>query len=175
MSLYVGIDNGVTGAIAGIMEDGAASFFFPTPVFKEQDYIKEARTISRIDTPALLGLLPAAIGCAADQVRVVMERPMVNPGRFVQSGIALRAHEATLIVREKLGYVLVKVIDSREWQKELLPAISASVPKAARGKLLKTMSKDMGKRLFPACAATIDKQGDADALLIAEYARRKKL
>jgi len=56
-------------------------------------------------------------------------------------------------------------IDSKEWQKVLLP-------KGIKGSdELKKASLDIGKRMFP----TLKIKKDADGLLIAEYLRRKYL
>jgi hypothetical protein len=56
-------------------------------------------------------------------------------------------------------------IDSKEWQKSLLP-------KGLKGsEELKKASLDVGKRLFP----SLDIKKDADGLLIAEYLRRKNV
>lgn len=160
--IYVGCDNGVTGTIAIL--DGDASTFIETPVFECLGYQKsKARHIHRIDTVALEKLLaPLNPMCT----RVVIERPMINAMRFQASISAARSIEATLIVLErlKLGY---EYIDSGAWQKALLPAGLKGAP------VLKKASKEIGIRMFPAHEETIRKHGDADALLIAEWARRR--
>jgi hypothetical protein len=58
-------------------------------------------------------------------------------------------------------------MDSGAWQKVLLPAGVKGAPK------LKKASKDVGLRMFPMHAEIINEHGDADALLIAEWARRR--
>jgi hypothetical protein len=58
-------------------------------------------------------------------------------------------------------------IDSKEWQKEMLP-------KGVKGSdELKKLSLDIGNRLFPQFRDF--KHPDRDSLLICEYARRKNL
>ena len=85
---------------------------------------------------------------------------------FQASISAARAIEATLIVLEELG-LGYEYLDSGAWQKALLPAgIKGAVN-------LKKASKDVGLRMFPMHADTIKKHGDADAILIAEWARRR--
>jgi hypothetical protein len=60
-------------------------------------------------------------------------------------------------------------IDSRAWQKELLPAgIKGSAEQ-------KEASKEVGLRLYPEHAELINKHKDADALLIATYMRRANM
>jgi hypothetical protein len=89
---------------------------------------------------------------------------MVNPQRFKASTSALRALEATIIVLEELRLPF-QYIDSKEWQKEMLP-------KGIKGSSeLKKASLDIGNRLFPQFKDV--KHGDRDGLLMAEYCRRK--
>lgn len=154
---YVGIDNGVSGNI-GILHSVAKPRYYHTPIKKELNYTKTKKWLNRIDIEKLGDLLDLA-----EETIVFIERPMVNPGRFQASVSALRALEATLIVLEqlKLSY---QYIDSKEWQKELLPS-------GLRGDELKKASLQVGERLFP----KINFKGfnDADGLLIAEYCRRQ--
>lgn len=160
--IYIGIDNGVTGTIAVLGED--ASAFIETPVFSCLNYQKsKARNVSRIDTAGLQQWLSAYDPAS---VRVAIERPMINITRFQASVSAARALEATLIVLERLrfGY---EYLDSKMWQKELLPAGIKGAPN------LKKASKEVGLRLFPIHSDLIKKHGDADALLIAEWLRRR--
>lgn len=159
---YIGIDNGVTGSI-GIL-DGDTSIFIETPVFKTLGYQKsKVRHINRIDVPALTKILSQY---DPRTTRVLIERPMINVTRFQASISAARSLEATLIVLESLcfGY---EYVDSGHWQKVLLPAGVKGAPK------LKKASKDVGLRMFPMHAEIINEHGDADALLIAEWARRR--
>ena len=101
-------------------------------------------------------------------VKVFLERPMVNPGRFQATASALRAMEATLIVLEMFKLPL-QYVDSKQWQKALLPS---GIKGPAE---LKKASMDIGCRMFPHLSEIIKKQGDADGLLIAEWARRSQL
>ena len=156
--VYIGIDNGVTGSIGIISDSG--SELIPTPVKMEQSYTKAKQNISRIDYLKLFDLL-----CNYNSVptMILIERPMVNPTRFKASASALRALEATLIAVESLG-LAYSYIDSKEWQKVLLPSGSSD---------LKKDSMDIACRLFPSHSTSIKKHKDGDGLLIAEYCRRK--
>ena len=79
---------------------------------------------------------------------------------------AMRCFEAELTALEMSG-IRFMFIDSKEWQKELLPkGISGSEE-------LKKASLDIGNRLFPQFKGV--KHKDRDGILIAEYARRKNL
>jgi hypothetical protein len=87
---------------------------------------------------------------------------MINSTRFNASLSAVRALEATLIALEQFQF-RYEYIDSKEWQKLLLP-------KNIKGSdELKKASLDIGKRMFP----DLDIKKDADGLLIAEYMRLK--
>lgn len=158
---YIGIDNGTTGTI-GIL-DGDTSVLVETPVFQTLGYQKsKVRHIHRIDVPALKKLLKQY---DPFMTRVAIERPMINVTRFQASISAARSLEATLIVLESLrfGY---EYIDSGHWQKALLPVGVKGAPN------LKKASKEVGLRMFPMHAEIIKKHGDADGILIAEWARR---
>lgn len=158
---FIGIDNGVTGSIGIVGRVDGFINFSKKKKKKEQDYTKAKKNITRIDSVELIEMLSPFknMNCL-----VLMERPMVNPTRFVATTSALRAWEATLVVLEslKLPYL---IIDSKEWQKELLP-------KGVKGSdELKNASKDIGNRLFPDTRES--KHSDRDGILIAEYGRRK--
>ena len=155
MKAYIGIDNGVSGTIA-ILTDNE-TIFVKTPVKKEQDYTKAKKIITRVDVSALKELLKPF----ANYAFILLERPLVNPNRFAATASALRCHEAELTVIEMLGIPL-QFIDSKEWQKALLPKGCDDTKKA---------SLDIGNRLFPQFREF--KHPDRDALLIAEYAKRR--
>lgn len=158
MKTYIGIDNGVTGTIT-IIGDGKV-IHFPMPVKSEQSYTKAKQNITRIDYRGLREVL-LRNGCTASGAFCLLERPMVNPGRFKATVSAIRALEATLIVLEQLS-ISFQYIDSKQWQKALLPQ---GLDKGD----LKKAAIDVARRLFPEI-----KTKDADSLLIAEYARRMR-
>jgi hypothetical protein len=161
---WVGIDNGVSGSIAIIKPDGTV-FFEKVPVKTEQSYTKAKQNISRIKVLELAEILKINIP-EGGIVRVVIERPMVNVTRFKASASGLRALEATLIVVDDMLHFPYSYIDSRIWQKVLLPS-------GVNGEDLKKASLDIGNRLFPQFRDM--KHPDRDGLLIAEYARRMNL
>jgi len=155
---FIGIDNGVSGSVAILDSAGAVKDFFPTPVFRDLNYTKTKAWVNRVNTM----LLSEFLYSYREDCTTAIERPMVNPGRFKATVSALRALEATLIVLEgnKIPY---RFIDSKEWQKEMLPA-------GLEGPELKEASTMVCKRIFP--GVEVKKPGDGDSLLIAEYLRR---
>ena len=164
-SLYIGLDNGVSSQGVGLIYSDGRVLYPKVPTIFQQDYTKAKKNVTRIDGPKLLHLLGKTLENLSPQEAIAtVERPMVNPKRFGATASALRCHEATLIVLESLG-IPYQFIDSKEWQREMLP-------KGLKGPdLLKKASYDIGKRLFP---QLVDKQKDADSLLIAEYVRRRE-
>jgi hypothetical protein len=161
--VFIGFDNGVTNNGVGAINDKGEARLYKLPIKKELSYTKEAKHISRIDFPGLLALFGEILGDFNDhRVKVGLERPMVNSARFNATLSAIRALEATLIALEESQFPY-EYIDSKEWQKILLP-------KGLKGsEELKKASLDVGKRMFPELAL----KKDADGLLIAEFLRRK--
>jgi hypothetical protein len=159
---YIGVDNGVSGTIGIVSNDeDFKPIFISTVVFSQQNYTKKKANINRIDTVALHDLLSQY----TDNSFILLERPMVNPGRFKATISAIRALEATLIVIEQLN-IPFQYVDSKQWQKVMLPS-------GLKGAELKSASMDIGCRLFPQFAEQIKKHKDADGLLMAEFARRE--
>ena len=155
MKLFIGIDNGVTGSL-GLVSDQSA-IVFKTPVRKVLNYTKKKAFLNRLDGIRLNDMLRPYVDsfdCFA-----LIERPMVNPVRWAASVSAIRCMEATLIVIESLK-IPYAYIDSKEWQKALLPA-------GLEKKELKLAALDVAARLYP--ALKLD-DTDADGLLIAHYA-----
>lgn len=167
--IYIGIDNGTSGSI-GVLGPGINLFFEPATK-KEQDYTKKKQEITRIDHPEFKKQLAYIKQFAIDarlEVMIFIERPRVNPQQFKTSGRALRCLESQLIAFEALELPW-EIVDSKKWQKELLPSGTVGAPK------LKKASLDVGSRLFPKFKDEFKKQKDADGMLIAEWARRGNL
>lgn len=164
--IYVGIDNGITGSISFIKDTGECLDFVLTESIHEQSYTKTKKNIGRLNYKWFYKLIYSY--SIEDELRIFMERPMINPSRFDATMSAVRCLEAMLICIEDLQLHRAYV-DSREWQKSLLPSgIKGSDEQ-------KKASKDIGCRLFPQHSELITKHKDADGLLIAEWARRNKL
>ena len=160
IKVWMGIDNGVSGSIGIITSDSEVNFIH-TPIKKCLNYTKEKKFLNRIDFTSLVDILADYSAC---EIHAIIERPLVNPMMFNASASALRAYEATVIALEE-SEISYEVIDSKEWQKELLPH-------GLHKEELKIASLDVAKRLFP----KLDFKGfkDGDGILIAEYCRRIK-
>lgn len=155
------IDNGVTGSIGWVSDDGLSGFEL-TPVIKTQNYTKKKDQISRVDVGRMRGLLASLFLTYEGNVEAVLERPLVNPQMFKATISAVRCMEATMTVLESLeiGY---SFCDSRDWQKHMLPEGVKGTPE------LKKASMDKGIQLYPQFADLIRKHKDADGILGARY------
>ncbi len=160
----IGIDNGITGSICIMDENDTIIKLIKMPTKKELSYTKTKQYITRVDIQKLLLSLPIE---APDVYNfAILERPMVNPGRFKASLSAIRALEATLIALEmrKIGF---EYQDSKAWQKYFLPH-------GLKGKDLKHASKEIAIRMYPEQKEIIEKIGDGDAIFIALYRNKKE-
>lgn len=162
MKYAIGLDNGITGTI-GIITNNT-SIFVKTPIIEQYDYTKRVQKIHRLDCEDVIEILKKYV-LEPDQAHCIVERPFVNPRMFNATLSAVRCCEATLIILESLK-IPYSFIDSKEWQKILLP-------KAVKKGETKKASLLVGKRLFPQHSDFINEHKDADGILIAEYCRRK--
>jgi len=162
--VFIGIDNGI-GTI-GIIEQSktwTSAKNIKTPIKKELNYTKAKQNISRLKYDEFKRLLERYIENNYT-VKIGLERPMVNPGRFKATVVAVRILEAMLIAIEELNLPF-EYIDSRQWQKVLLPhGVKGSAE-------LKKAGIQIAGRLFPRLKLSF--RPDADGILIAEYLRRK--
>jgi len=164
---FIGIDNGVSGTVAIVYlnDEGRLPIVIKTPIQHCLNYTKTKQWINRIDTIVLTQWIMfngiSYRGSMQMIPQVMIERPMVNPGRFKATTSALRALEATMIVLEHLQ-LPYEFVDSKEWQKALLP-------KGLEKEELKEAAVEVAKRLFP----NIDTKKDADGLMIAYYCKLK--
>lgn len=156
--LFIGIDNGVSGSIG--WTDGIVNGQIKTPVFKQQNYTKVKGNISRIDHCFLMNWLKD-LTKDYSAIFIVIERPMVNPGRFKATISAIRALESAQLILELLS-LPYQFVDSKEWQKDMLQKGIKGGPE------LKKAGIQVAGRLFP----NIVCKPDADGILMAEWARR---
>ncbi len=166
--MIISLDNGVTGYLTIMKNNGEVIYFDKVPSFKTLSYTKMKQYITRINVIELKSILEKAINENKEDtpIKVCMERPMINPVRFKSSVSAIRALEAEIIACELVN-LPIYFIDSKEWQKVMLPAgLNKNETKKA--------SDEVAKRIFPQFSGKI-KNGTGDSLLMAEYFRKKKL
>lgn len=154
----MGIDNGVTGSIT-VLYAGGGFTHVKMPTIKQRNYTKKVGYLERVNFSKLLHFL-TNLNTSNEVVIAAMERPMVNPKRFLASTSALRCLEATQIALECAGIPFC-FIDSKNWQGEFLP-------KGIKGSdELKKASDTLANQKYPGCNF---KNGDGDSIHIAEYA-----
>lgn len=164
---YIAIDNGVTGAVAVNSSDYVD--FFKTPTVDDIQYTKKPQGVTRLDGGTLYRALAKAAKCSY-RVYILIERPLVNPRRFIPSMSAVRCLEATLVVlgmlNDKYGNIYYRYIDSREWQGAMIPRVT--------GDALKTASTKLAIERFPDWHMQLMRQdGDAPCMLLYMLERTK--
>jgi hypothetical protein len=183
MKLWIAIDNGTSGSIAVLDPEGNLVYHSVVPTKECLNYTKEKAWITRIDFSGMRDILyPFTVG---HNLSCYVERPAINPHMFRTSICASRSLESTEILLELLK-IPYQFVDSREWQREMLPkgllnkvAETKKIKnekerkkvRKERKKELKLASDQIVKRLFP--EVILKTTGDGDSILIAEYARRK--
>lgn len=165
MKLWIGIDNGATGSIGAIGEDGTYHLV-PVPVREELNYTKTKQFITRIDHHELRNHLSYLLHLFSANGKTVVgvERPFTQ--QFLTAAVrnALRSYEATVVSLEILG-LPYHTVDSKAWQKLYLPA---GLKGSAQ---LKKASLTRGRQWYPAIED--EKLKDFDGLLIARYMKEK--
>lgn len=165
--LYVCQDNGTTGRIAVVDFHGFVRHFWEVPTRETLAYTKKMGKVTRVDWQALRDIYES-LKSESVHLRIFIERPCT--GITVKTSVlAGRAFEATLIALELAGLQPTRIVDSGEWQSKMLPiGVAPGDTKFA--------SREIGCRLFPQHAQMImrTKSVDADALLMAECARKER-
>lgn len=166
--IIVGIDPGITGAVAVISTGGGFPHLYDTPVELQQkaggknktEYLPTQmaellrNSFKMFDGPKL---------CAAD-VHVFIEQVSAMPGQGVTSMFGFGKGFGLwlgIVAALQMPYTLVT---PQRWKKEIMVGIKDK--DAARGR---------AQQLFPRVADQLGRKKDigrADALLIAEYGRR---
>lgn len=152
----IGIDNGVSGAVTILSQSEEILLHIKTPVKNCLNYTKTKAFVNRVDVPKM----KEALLQAGENTMCYIERPMINPTRFKASVSAIRCLEATEVLLEELQ-IPYQFIDSREWQKELLPSKLVGIE-------LKKAADSVAHRLYPKAKIV-----NSDSLLIALYGTRK--
>jgi len=136
--------------------------FFKTPIFRQRDYTKRCKYLNRLHLDKFKSIVMSSL--AFDECIFGLERPMVNPGRWIGSLSAIRCWEATLTGLDSMhvSWDHVHFIDSKEWQSHLLPGVEGTDN-------LKLASKELGIACYPQYEKLITKHGDADGILIAKW------
>lgn len=183
VKLVFGLDNGATGTVCSIIPQMKYLNFIQTPSIISVDYPKDIQYINRVDIDNLTKWMKKSIKKAEKFYKqpiksiVIMQRPMVNPQRFKQSGNALRAFEATIIMLENLKIEYI-IIDSKKWQhyffgkNTLMLDLKAQSMKKGLQILNNYKIRAKDKKIM---SDVIKKHGDADGMLICQFAVEKMI
>ena len=154
---FIGIDNGASGAISLIREDGTVDMIDMPVIAGEYDINKLIEIFDKLDK--------------ADSF-VVIERPITIPGQGAKSGLTVGIRFGTISTVIFLKGFSYEIIHPKKWQKEF--CISGET---------KIMAFNIAKRLFPNYVNDMFRinrkknevilDGRVDALMMAEYGRRK--
>jgi hypothetical protein len=167
--LFVGIDNGISGAMAAISEQGEIAHLAPLPV----------RTIGRatfLDCPAFRDQLTKLTSGYRPHILVEMAQ-MFSPGKKALASTWCCYGSLVAILD---GYPW-EPINPQTWQREMFAGHAREVDQKADGKQKKkTASIVVAQRLFPGAKlvrtekSKVPDSNLADALLIAAYCQRKR-
>lgn len=192
MTYILGIDNGITGSIALMDQNGKVIYHAPVPVYKERKWTKPKKQklktktkivydeITVIDIDALQRMLVTFTSQTSD-IHAFVERPAISYAAAWSMKTSISAAMSWAYVI----YVLKKLqiprtdLDSKEWQHQLIPEASGEKNKeymktlkaGERNKLLKEAAYDLAKTLYPKLNSK-DK-GAGDSICICEYGRLK--
>jgi hypothetical protein len=167
--LYVGIDNGVTGAMAALDAEGRIVHLAPLPV-------KTVGRMTTLDTSEFRAQLTKITNGYRPHI-LVEAAQMFSPGK--------KALTSTWCCYGSLMALLDgypwEPINPQTWQREMFAGHVREVDQKEDGKQRKkTASIIVAQRLFPGAKLTRSEKSKvldsnlADALLIASYARRKR-
>jgi len=155
--LVIGIDPGISGAIAAVTPSGKLEWVQDMPI---RDAGKKARKANEIDGVALARMLRVQL---VDVSEVWIEEVSAMPGQGVSSMFGLGDSRGCIRgVCEALG-LSVQRVHPRTWKK----SYSLDSDKDA--------SRALAVRLYPGCEALARKKdhGRAEAILLAAYGARQ--
>lgn len=163
MSLYVGIDNGVSGGICAVSPNSLIVAWTPMPV-------KKSRSANEVDIRALHHWLTDATGDDLTRAVYVLEEPGGSKSAKAAKSMAGSFHAIRGFLETKgLRY---ERITPQSWQKNLLPGCKSGETKQRA--LAKAAELWPAETFIPERCRTPN-DGVIDAALIAEYGRRHTL
>ena len=163
MTSYIGIDPGLGGAAAQVYPDGGEPSVEDTPTVE----VARGKGKSRIYVETLMvELIGHYEHISGGHVRALIERQGARPGEGVRSTFSSGYGYGLWIGILSALEIPWFQVEPRAWKKEMQATDD------------KNASRRRAMELFPAMASALSRvkdHGRAEALLIAEYARRKGL
>ena len=160
MKTIIAIDPGKKGALASMNPRGEIVEIIDMPIIaKEVDYAEVEKFIK-----SKLG-----------SILIVIEKQQAYPGQGSVSIFNFAKHYGYLLGLIVASRLPIEIIHPKTWQKEFSLIFTKKHNLTKKQKKEKSILK--ARELFPDIAnqLLISKDGRADACLLAEYARRKKL
>jgi hypothetical protein len=157
---FVGIDPGKNGAVGVVDKDGRFVAVHDCPDTDDGfvTIINEYRKPPTGDNIIFIRM------CTLEKIQAMPKQGVTSCVNFGKNKGVWRGILAALAIPRQF-------VTSREWQK-----VKGPMPKAKSKKDKKQQSRQVAKELWPECPVTLVKHSDrAEALLIAEYGRRKFL
>lgn len=161
MTLYVGVDPGVSGGFAVLSDEGVALATLSMPDGEAGIMLGIKTSLTRAVERA--GLSASERLCIGVQTRVTMERVHASPQMGVSSAFTFGRNKGAVLGILAAFDIPVDEVTPTVWQK----AMGVIYPKGEKRD--KNVSKRRAAQLFPSLTIT---HAIADALLIAEYGRR---
>ncbi len=166
MRKYIGIDIGKSGAYYVMGEDGSEIDRGPIPMIKKEvDYHKLS---------AILQTYEMFNGM------VVFEKLGVIFGSSKKTAFSMGYQAGALEMCCIANHLRHTMVPAKKWQEEMFQGVTKIFKKGTKGPLnTKAMALVVAKRLFPTTnllmteRSSVPHDGLVDALLMAEYARRK--
>lgn len=167
MKTYIGIDNGVSGGIVAIMQDGGLVTKFETPIKRG----KNANEVDIYGVKRCFEIIYRAIeliGHDRKLVVVVLEEPGGSKSAKAATSMAGSFH-AFRGMFETLGIRWERITPAR-WQKQMLPGCKTGETKPRALARVSELWPGESWMASPRCKKA--SEGMVDAALIAEYGRR---
>lgn len=163
MKLYIGIDNGLDGAICGVREDGSIAFKSCMPVIKKG----KGREVCQVSIQQMI---------PTDATVLLEEASKHSPGVLALCSTWFTF--GCIVTVLKLNSIKHLIERPQKWQKEFW-----AKSKMAKGQKFDTKAAALraanqiwpGEDFTKSERSTKAHDGIVDALLMAEYARRKNL
>jgi hypothetical protein len=160
-TLSIGIDNGISGALAAVSPHSQIVSVLPMP-------IQKARKGNEIDVQAVWNWLD---GLGRNKITVTIEEPGGSKSAKAATSMAGSFHALrTICVLKGIRWHRVT---PQAWQKDMLPGCKAGETKARALALARQLWPSGGFLASKRCHVAHD--GIVDSLLIAEWSRRKNL
>ncbi len=169
MTICLGIDPGLHGALAVLYGDGRAPGVWPTPTLTVP---KGKRRVRVYDLGAMWDLI-LTIGqemALPDEWFCVVELAQAFPGQGVVSMFSTGYGYAAWLMALTVAEVPHQTVHPATWKRIMFRDAAAKQGKGAAIQLAKRLFP--GVSLRPSQQARTDSDGMAEALLLAEYGRR---